>query len=183
MTAPVSMIPTGRLNTDSDGMHEYNMRFFLPSKYKCAADAPPPTEPHVQLVDIPPRTVAVKTFAGPLAPGNVQKHIDQLVTELMKEGLTSPVHPDPSQWAKNAEVFSYNPPWTPNRLRTIEVVLPIIYGKEELLAEASPSLYVSPEAKKIDAEGMKSSIMDRKKDALRREDVDPVEEEEVFSSK
>merc|ERR1712166_85324 len=51
MTAPV-------LSSAND------MRFVLPKKFKTKEDAPQPTDTRVELIDVPERMVAVKTFSG-----------------------------------------------------------------------------------------------------------------------
>jgi hypothetical protein len=89
----------------------YNMRFFLPaSEIKSKSEAPQPSKENVRVVDVPERTVAVRTFSGYFRKANVDENTKALLEKNVKED--------------HVEVFGWNPPWTISFLRTNEVLVP-----------------------------------------------------------
>ena len=63
------------------------MAFVLPSEYKSKSDAPQPTDPRVELVDVPERLVAVKVFSGAVDYNSSQQIAAKFKTELEEYGL------------------------------------------------------------------------------------------------
>jgi hypothetical protein len=113
MTAPVLM---NRGNEDGS----YKMAFFLPaSRFAKASDAPVPTDPNVQIKDVPSRTVAVQRFSGNLRAALIAEKDKELREALARDG----VKPKPDAAVMAA---GYNPPWTPWFLKTNEVLLEVL---------------------------------------------------------
>ena len=97
----------------------YNMRFFLPaSEIKSKSEAPQPSKENVRVVDVPERTVAVRTFSGYFRKANVDENTKALLESLRGDEEVKNVKED------HVEVFGWNPPWTISFLRTNEVLVP-----------------------------------------------------------
>ncbi|MDS0475299.1 heme-binding protein [Natrinema sp. 1APR25-10V2] len=106
MTAPV------RTESDEGGV---TMSFYLPATYS-PATAPTPTDPAVQLVVEPPRTVGVRRFSWYATDDRVDRQRDRLLETLSREELETSGEP---------VLLQYNDPWTPPFLRTNEVEVEI----------------------------------------------------------
>lgn len=124
MTAPVATRSTGtdvamtapvRTRGDETGV---TMAFYLPEEYDVET-APVPTDPDVELVVEPERTVAVKTFSWFATGGRVQRMHRHLLAAL--QGREASPAGEPT-------LHRYDPPWTPPFLRTSEVVVPVETG-------------------------------------------------------
>jgi hypothetical protein len=113
MTAPVALRPT-------ENSKEFSMSFFLPKKYKTIGDVPAPTRKDVNIVALPERVVAVRTFSGSFKRGNCDKNETVLREALKRDGIEI-AGGDKTQ----ASLFGYNPPWTLPWYRTNEVLLPV----------------------------------------------------------
>ena len=107
MTAPVAQT--------QDAAGRYRIRFFMPSGYTMAT-LPQPDDPLVQLVTVPPETVAVLRFSGTPGPEAVAARTGELVKAL-----------DGSAWqpAGPPVAWFYDPPWTIPSLRRNEVAVPV----------------------------------------------------------
>ncbi len=119
MTAPVatrgesiSMTAPVRTESDEGGV---TMAFYLPATYS-PATAPTPTDPAVQLVVEPPRTVGVRRFSWYATDDRVDRQRDRLLETLSREDLETSGRP---------MLLQYNDPWTPPFLRTNEVEVEI----------------------------------------------------------
>ena len=112
MTVPVETSAT------ADG--RTMMRFFLPSEFSLAT-APAPTDPRVQIEEVPETTKAVLRFTG---FGNTS-HLQQRQAELA-EALNG------SRWSVAGEptALFYDPPWTVPFLRRNEIAIPVV-GQDE----------------------------------------------------
>ena len=100
MTAPV-------LNTGG----QQDMSFVLPAAYRRAKDAPQPTDQRIELVDVPARLVAVKTFSGTITMEGATSMAVQLKQDLEEKGFKC------LDW----QLARYNPPFTLWFLRTNEI--------------------------------------------------------------
>mmetsp|Transcript_5074 Transcript_5074/g.11798 ORF Transcript_5074/g.11798 Transcript_5074/m.11798 type:complete len:210 (-) Transcript_5074:266-895(-) len=112
MTAPVLQSGDAQCGDDR------TMSFVLPSKYTLET-APTPTNPSVQLRQVPARTCAVHKFSGRYrSMAEASEKADWLCKQLVELGFT----PDPnSKW----DLAQYNPPWTLPFLRTNEIHVPL----------------------------------------------------------
>ena len=104
MTAPVAQAP------DPTG---HTIRFFLPAGM---TTPPPPRDPRIRIVQVPPETLAVHRFSGSTGPEAVANGKARLLAALHG----SPWHPhgEPVAWF-------YDPPWTPPPLRRTEVAVAV----------------------------------------------------------
>ena len=75
MTAPV-------LRTSAN-----DMRFVLPKKFKTKEDAPQPTDTRVELIDVPERMVAVKTFSGLVSMDQSETMANEFKAALEAQGF------------------------------------------------------------------------------------------------
>lgn len=106
MTAPV------RSRRDADGV---TMAFHLPSE--CTpSTAPTPTNPDVDLVVEPPRTVAVRRFSWYPTDRRVVTERERLLRELARRGV---------EVTGESAVLQYDDPWTPPFMRRNEVEIPV----------------------------------------------------------
>ena len=106
MTAPVAEGPAG------DGQ---TIQFFMPKSYTLDT-LPTPLDPAVQLVAVPPQTMAVLRYSGSIAPAVVAEKQQQLLTIL----ASGPWHPTGPVIA-----WFYDPPWTLPPFRRNEVAVPV----------------------------------------------------------
>ena len=124
MTAPVQQaIPPERLAmvtpvqvdsiSDSEG-NQFSMRFFLPA---AVADNPPrPIDPRVRIITMPPTTVAVLRFSGPLDVAAQAARKRELLDRLSG-----------TDWRSMSEpyVLAYDPPFTIPFLRRNEIAVDV----------------------------------------------------------
>lgn len=106
MTAPVATDPT-------DG--GVQMSFYLPSSYEYDT-APRPTNPDVELVEHPARTLAVREFSWYATPRRTRRETDSLLRTLADNDLS--VAGDPF-------LMQYDPPSTLPFFRTNEVAVEV----------------------------------------------------------
>ena len=106
MTAPVVQAP-------QDGA--WRIQFIMPAKYTLDS-LPPPTNPKVRLVQLPPQTYAVLSFSGSRAPGAVATWQRRLA-----DGLRG------SHWKSvgGPQSWFYDPPWTLPFLRLNEAAVQV----------------------------------------------------------
>jgi UPF0288 family protein (methanogenesis marker protein 3) len=90
------------------------MSFVLPAKYTTKTQAPQPTDSRVELVDVPERTVAVKTFSGMVSMEEAEAMANEFKSELETQGFEIDTMND---WS----LARYNPPFTLWFLRTNEI--------------------------------------------------------------
>ena len=88
-----------------------SIAFILPANYT-AETVPIPADPHVRILTIPAKVVAVLRFSGRWSKGAFRKKSKELLDEVAKAGLVT-----------KGSVFSmlYNPPFTPWFMRRNEV--------------------------------------------------------------
>lgn len=64
-----------------------DMRFVLPKKFKTKEDAPQPTDTRVELIDVPERMVAVKTFSGLISMDQSETMANEFKAALEAQGF------------------------------------------------------------------------------------------------
>lgn len=104
----------------------FTMAFLLPSKYKAAADAPRPTNDKVHLMDVPPRTVAVRKYSGNTTMGSCWEQVKGLLDALARDGVATT-----GPWT----LQRYNPPFSLPWTKTNEIHVPV---EVDVAAEAAP---------------------------------------------
>lgn len=109
MTVPVEM------NDADASTGTMTMRFFLPAEYTMET-APVPTNPRVEIVELAPETVAVRTIGGSSGDSRVRSVEQQLLEAL--EGTNW-------QPAGKPVAYYYDPPFTLPPFRKTEVVVPV----------------------------------------------------------
>lgn len=121
MTAPVEQArgeeiamtaPVAQAEAEGGG---WRIRFFLPSGYT-AETAPRPVDPQVEIVALPPETLAVRQFSGSRSAEAVAGETQALLDALED----SPWRP-----AGAPVAWFYDPPWTVPAFRRNEVAVPV----------------------------------------------------------
>lgn len=107
MTAPV------RTEQESEGVR---MEFFLPADYT-PASAPRPTDPRVELLIRPARTVAVLAFSGYARDRKIEKGNSELLETLERAGIEAIDEP---------ALLQYDDPYTPPFMRRNEVCVEVV---------------------------------------------------------
>ena len=108
MTAPVAqqkgrkIAMTAPVATERTKTGEWMIRFFMPSEHTLES-LPTPNDDRVELVPVPPETVAVLTFSGVASLDAIAARTDELLSTLRKAEVVT--HGDPVTWF-------YDPPWT-----------------------------------------------------------------------
>lgn len=121
MTSPVAVAEgeeiamTAPVETTQGAGGRYTMRFFLPAAYS-VANAPVPNDPRVEIVEVPPTTVAALRFTGLAGDETVAERRRALLATL-----------DGSQWQPvgTPAALYYDPPWTLPFLRRNEVAVEV----------------------------------------------------------
>jgi hypothetical protein len=108
MTAPVET---------EDEEEGRRMAFYLPDSYDYES-APVPADPNVRLVEIPERTLAVKTFSWWATDGRVESKTEDLLETVRDTDSGVVVNGDPF-------LMRYDAPGTPPFLRTNEVAVEV----------------------------------------------------------
>lgn len=106
MTAPVSQVAEGGA---------FLVAFTLPSSYTLAT-APKPTNPAIQVREVPAQVVACWRYSGTWTVANYRENETRLREQIAARGLVA--HGD-------ATLARYNPPFTPWFMRRNEVLIPI----------------------------------------------------------
>lgn len=131
MTAPVASRSTGtdvamtapvRTRGDETGV---TMAFYLPEEYD-PESAPVPTDPEVDLVVEPERTVAARPFSWFSTRGRVQRMHRELLDALDARDVELVGQP---------ALHRYDPPWTPPFARRNEVTVEVDVPVAELAGE------------------------------------------------
>lgn len=105
MTAPVTQSPAA-----GGG---FLVQFVLPRNVTLAS-APKPTDPRVQLREVPATRVAAIRYSGTWSQANYEEHLSRLKTALNVAGLG---------WTGEPVFSRYNGPWTPWFMRRNEIWL------------------------------------------------------------
>ena len=121
MTAPVAITDgeeiamTAPVETRQGAGDGYAMRFFLPAAYSVDT-APMPNDPRVEIVEMPPTTLAVVRFSGRGGDEAAAERGDALIAAL-----------DQSPWRPigSPVAMYYDPPWTLPFLRRNEVAVEV----------------------------------------------------------
>lgn len=121
MTSPVEVQSAGSkiaMTTPVEvnkSQQQMTMRFFMPSQYKLA-DLPQPTNPKVNLVEIPEATVAALVFSGSTDDQIIAAKKGELIKSL--KSTSYKLNGEPT-------AYLYNPPWTIPFLRRNEVIVAV----------------------------------------------------------
>jgi effector-binding domain-containing protein len=107
MTAPV------RTDRDGEGVR---MEFVLPAEYT-PETAPRPTDPRVELVIRPSRTIAALAFSGSAGDRKAKEIESKLLETLAEEGIEAIDEPT---------LLQYNDPYTPPFMRRNEVAVEVV---------------------------------------------------------
>ena len=95
--------------------NNYLVSALLPMVYT-SVTLPRPNNPEIRIVNVPPRTVAVRTFRGWVNQRRV-KGQETLLRELLAR--------DKRVIVSAATVAQYSPSWTPPFLRRNEILIPV----------------------------------------------------------
>lgn len=106
MTAPVSQQARGA---------DWVVSFMMPASYTMST-IPKPTNPDVQIREVPPFRAAVIRFSGRWTEKNYAEHLGKLESWISENQLT--VNGDPV-WAR------YDPPFKPWFMRRNEILIPV----------------------------------------------------------
>jgi hypothetical protein len=122
MTAPVaqdkasaSIAMTAPVDQTRDASGKWRIRFFMPASYT-EATLPVPTDPGVQIVTVPPQTIAVLRYAGVPSESAVQTAAARLLGALGGSGWHAIGAP---------MAWFYDPPWTLPPLRRNEAAVAV----------------------------------------------------------
>lgn len=113
MTAPVVAVPEDRQQLQ--GANRWRVQFVMPAKYTLAT-LPRPTNPSVQLREMPAQQVAVLRFSGLMNEAKVEAKAQELLAWLQGQGMRSVGAP---------RLLRYDPPWTLPFMRRHEVVFDV----------------------------------------------------------
>lgn len=111
MTAPVTS------RRADDGSDQYAYRFVMERKYTLDT-LPVPNDPRVDLREVEARTVAVNRYSGTWSQSNYEKHKEELLAALKKDGIETIGDP---------VLARYNGPFTPWFLRRNEVMIEVAW--------------------------------------------------------
>lgn len=111
MTAPVTS------RRADDGSDQYAYRFVMERKYTLDT-LPAPNDPRVELREVESRTVAVIRYSGTWSQSNYDKHEEELLAALKKDGIETIGDP---------VLARYNGPFTPWFLRRNEVMIEVAW--------------------------------------------------------
>lgn len=113
MTAPVVM---GNRISPAGG--QQSMQFNLPSKYKTIDECPRPTNPSIHVQERCETISAALTFSGAFDEKNIDEKGSWLLAAVLANGLKPCSTSD-----KPFYCAGFNPPFTPNMLKTNEVYI------------------------------------------------------------
>ena len=110
MTAPVAQARAGE--------GQWRIRFFMPTKYTLDT-LPRPNNAAVEIVTVPPETIAVLRYTGSISADSVASEEQRLLKTVAAKGLTTSGLP--FSWF-------YDPPWTLPPLRRNEAAVVLQAG-------------------------------------------------------
>lgn len=119
MTAPVAMEPLpnaaqgGKEPQAMQGAKRWRVHFVMPSTYTLNS-LPKPSNPAVQLREVPAKTWAVLSYSGFNTEAGIQRRSDELVAWLAAQKIKTIGSP---------QLARYDPPWTLPMFRRNEVML------------------------------------------------------------
>ena len=111
MTAPVT---SQRASSESD---RFVYRFVMESKYTMES-LPQPNDSRVSLREVAAKTVAVNRYSGRWTQSNYEKHEQELLQALRRDGI---------EIAGDPLLARYNGPFTPWFLRRNEVIVEVVW--------------------------------------------------------
>lgn len=129
MTTPVVSRPekiamTTPVVTSKSGKSQSSMQFVLPSQYQLVEQVPVPTNPNLQLVQLPPRDMAVIQFSGYCDDDSAVSKYNELVGMMVGSGVEAI-----GDW----ELHRFNPPYTLGPFRHNEVCIPVRVHDEAVM--------------------------------------------------
>ncbi|MDI1275263.1 heme-binding protein [Polaromonas sp.] len=119
MTAPVALEPlpeSGQVSQGPQAMRgakRWRVHFVMPSAYTLNT-LPKPSNPAVQLREVPAKTWAVLSYSGFNTEAGIQQRTDELVAWLATQKIRTTGSP---------QLARYNPPWTLPMFRRNEIML------------------------------------------------------------
>lgn len=116
MTAPVFI---DYAEDAEDSKKVRGMTFLLSAKYKRVEDAPKPSDPRVNIVELEPRVAAVGVFSGNFGPKEMKAKELELREALAKDGV-------PVVEGKSPVYAGYNPPFTVPWKKRNEVMVDVV---------------------------------------------------------
>ena len=114
MTAPVSQTP--------DTVDGYWVTFMMPARYRLE-DLPRPKDASIELVKLPPRTMAAIRYRGGWSE-NLYKNNEAKLKQAMRASASWKITGEPV-WAR------YNSPMMPSLFRTNEILVPVKANSQE----------------------------------------------------
>ena len=114
MTAPVTVEPQS-LDSDLKAARRWRVHFVMPSQYTLET-IPKPSNPLVQLREIPARHYAVHRYSGFNTLSRVQQKTDELLQWAGVKSLTI---------TRTPQLARYNPPWTLPMFRRNEILVEV----------------------------------------------------------
>lgn len=123
MTAPVvtekskgtAISMTAPVVTDTVGDKMKKMAFILPVEYDSMEKIPKPTNPNVEIVEVPPSSGAVHTFSG--KAGDAKAEAKKLIEQLKEDGVDI----NEKDAIENFQLWQFHPPFTIPMCRKNEV--------------------------------------------------------------
>jgi hypothetical protein len=119
MTTPVFMEPKSQNDSSAPSQNDRGQMGFVIPKDVVETSIPQPLGDNVQVTKRLGGTFAVIRFAGQMNAETQQRQRELLTDWIEKKGL------QPDQPAGEAEIASYDPPWTPGPLRRNEILIRI----------------------------------------------------------
>ena len=131
MTAPVVMENNA---TSSSGMKK--MMFMLPEEFNDLSKIPTPTNPAVQILQLPSEIGAVHTYNGQYNTAINEEKAQHLGRQLHSDGLVDMTE---EYVMGHYQFWGYNPPFTIPYFRRNEIWIPLREEQARLLKERFPS--------------------------------------------
>merc|ERR1711937_134749 len=125
MTAPVAMG-----NDASSDQASKTMKFFLPAEYDSMEKIPKPTNPDVEIAEIPPQVGVVHRYSGSFSQKLHDEKAKALSAQLREDGLDRMTEDYVMQ---NYQFWGFNAPFTIPMFRRNEVWLELTLEEVEIL--------------------------------------------------